>query len=231
MKNIKNVRMNPLDAEAFASAMRDCEYADVAKAFDENAGFKSADAAPIDVSIEELATTDFPDDVIPRITFSNEVNNGIPDTPADFYAFHGGRPGIAFNASYCNTRMFWLRTHISHALAEIMIPNREYSKDLELDQLEVLFSSDGRKLTCLIRMHEKHTVVGGEPGEIREGDIDVAVIQMAALPHAGIDINPILIRRVSLDCISIENLYRTADWCARFWNGLQQMMKKGIYDA
>ena len=119
-----------------------------------------------------------------------------------------------------------MRAVPSHKLAEVMVPNRNYAADLELDQLEVLFCSDSYFLTCLIRMHEKHSVVGDEAGEIREGDFDVAVVRISWLPQGDLNIKPILVRRVSLDSISYENLFRTAAWCARFWNGLQSMMHK-----
>ena len=54
---------------------------------------------------------------------------------------------------------------------------------------------------------------------------------MKRLLNVEMDIKPILVRCVSMDCISYENLFRTAAWCARFWKGLQNMMRKGIYDA
>ena len=228
MKRLLNVEMDALDIGAFKAATKDCSHAEMVKAFEDTANVNIADTVPVDVFIEQLATTQFQDDEMPRITFNNE---DVSVTPADFYAFEGGRPHVAFSAGYDTARMFWMRAVPSHKLAEVMVPDRSYAADLELDQLEVLFCSTGRHLTCLIRMHEKHSVVGGEAGEIREGDFDVAVVRFLGLPSGNVDIKPILVRRVSMDCISYENLFRTAAWCARFWKGLQSMMRKGIYDA
>ncbi len=228
MKRLENVTMNVLDSAAFQAATKDCEHQEMVKAFEDAAHVSIAKTDPVDVTIEQLATTGFKDDEIPRITFNNEEDSA---TSADFYAYTGGRPHVVFSTGYDTARMFWMRAVPSHKLAEVMVPDRSYAADLELDQLEVLFCSTGRHLTCLIRMHEKHSVVGGEAGEIREGDFDVAVVRFLGLPSGNVDIKPILVRRVSMDCISYENLFRTAAWCARFWNGLQSMMHKGIYDA
>ena len=228
MKRLENVTMNVLDSAAFQAATKDCEHQEMVKAFEDAAHVSIAKTDPVDVTIEQLATTGFKDDEIPRITFNNEEGSA---TPADFYAFEGGRPHVAFSAGYDIARMFWMRAVPSHKLAEVMIPDRSYAADLELDQLEVLFCNDSHFLTCLIRMHEKHSVVAGEAGEIREGDFDIAVVRISRLPQGNINIKPILVRRVSMDCISYENLFRTAAWCARFWKGLQSMMRKGIYDA
>ena len=241
MKEILREKLTRLDRANWKDATRHYEHGEMEQEFysrTECPEFKCSVAT----DLKELAVTNFADDEIPEIM--------MPVNDAERFVNIGGerhkklesRPLVQkFRVTVDNEPFSTLHM--------VMKPYRKYADDLELEKIQATFYSSRYGLACMIRLYESHTEIGAvrknadakkstlaldemdivrpldDPHHI-EGWFDLGVYWFYGTDGYPLVIDTTGIRDVSLDCIGYDDVFHTASWCARLWNGMQMQMKR-----